>query len=289
MDAELVALESGQAQGSLGSFFDYNIRKLSFTVFSDFSPLSSPLFMGGKDNTMLPAVKSVSEPVSVRPHRIPRRLYEDEVRRLLSVCDPVERVVVEFAIRTGVRPSELRSVRREDVNLEERSLFVYCGKRSKDRVVPFDSELALMLRGYIREWGIIPGDYLFCVKHKTGPGMGAARVYVKGRDKFSRSHLYKMVSDLAERAGLQQRLPDVSGFKRAHYRMRPHILRHTALSLMVECGGDLESVKEIAGHSSIVQTEVYLELAIKKKKRIVDGAFKFINQYHQHLGLSLKN
>jgi len=218
-------------------------------------------------------------PSKLKHQALPRVLRKDEIVKLLSCCDSVELVIMEFYLRTGLRASEGLRVKVKDINFDEQSVFVLKGKRNKDRVVPFDHVLKGILQKYILEYGLGPEDCLFCVKKFRGSVIRHDRHYKRTGSHYSTTQLYYLVRELAVKAGIQDSEPIVSTnpCRQRAYRVHPHLLRHTALTMIQESCGDPFITKEIAGHSSIAMTEIYVHLAIGRKRAAVEEAFKVID------------
>jgi len=88
---------------------------------------------------------------------------------------------------------------------------------------------------------------------------------------------------LVEKAGIQEK-EHYSGLNHRLYhrnfnhRVHPHLLRHTALTLIQESCGDAFVTKEIAGHSSLAMTDIYVHLSQGRKREGVDLAFKNLSK-----------
>jgi integrase/recombinase XerD len=173
--------------------------------------------------------------------RLPDVLSRDEVQRLLLAPDPEDRVfwrdraLLEFAYASGVRVSELTSVRVRDVDLEEGFATVY-GKGSKERLVPLGGPAVDAVRVYLRE--VRP-------RLDRGVGLGSGALFLNARGgSLSRMGVWKILRKHVARAGITRRV-------------KPHTLRHTFATHLLEGGADLASVQEMLGHADISTTQIY--------------------------------
>ena len=110
------------------------------------------------------------------------------------------------------------------------------GKGGKDRDVPLSPTLLETLREHWR-WRK-PQIYLFPSKH----------VYRKKGDHITSKTVWHACRDAAKRAGIQKPV-------------RPHTLRHSFATHLVESGADIQTVKLLLGHEDIRHTEIYLHLS----------------------------
>ena len=168
----------------------------------------------------------------VRPERrLPEALSEVEARAVLQAASSTrkgerDRLMVELMLRCGLRSSELLSLRKGDFEEEGGILYLrVTGKGDKERRIPIvHKQLIGALKRYTR--GMLPGDLLF---------------------PMSPRNLRKLVARIGEKTGLEKRL-------------HPHLLRHTAATLYLRRGANIESVRRTLGHESLATTQKYLAL-----------------------------
>ncbi len=139
-----------------------------------------------------------------------------------------DRLMIEIFYQTGIRLSELISLKEKDVT--ENSLKVI-GKRSKERIVPITNELYTLVVEYCRKKIAldIQTDVLFVLKN--GKKMYPKFVYRKINTYLS------FLTSLDKRS--------------------PHVLRHTFATHMLNNGAGLEVLKDILGHANLTATQVY--------------------------------
>ena len=150
-----------------------------------------------------------------------------------------DRLIVMLFYETGIRLSELIGLQDSAVNTVKCELKVH-GKRDKDRIVPFGSELAGALDHY-RE-----------LRNAVGPECGNLLVTGRGKPLYP-SLVYHVVHDALATAGGTGKLS-------------PHVLRHTFASVMLNNGAQINSVKELLGHESLAATQVYTHVTLSELK-----------------------
>ncbi len=182
---------------------------------------------------------------------LPKFLQVEEVERLLrqpagddrrSVRD---RAMLELLYASGLRVSELVSLKRQNLNLDDG--FLICqGKGGKERIVPLGRSAAAAVE-----------RYLSCARDEFLKGT-SDYLFLTGRGKpFTRQGFWKRLKAYAEQAGLDRRIS-------------PHILRHSFATHMLERGADLRSVQLMLGHSQITTTQIYTHVSRRRLRRVYD-------------------
>lgn len=179
---------------------------------------------------------------------LPSYMRQNSMDELLSV--PVDnddfesvrnRLIILFLYSTGIRRSELISLRDVDVDTDACEITVL-GKRNKYRIVPFGAELKKEISNYrdLRNKMAVlnPGSFF---------------VRMNGEPLYP-SLVYNIV---------HTRLVSVG----AGAKTGPHVLRHTFASVMLNNGAELNSVKEILGHESLAATQVYTHITFSELKK----------------------
>lgn len=194
----------------------------------------------------------------LRPPRawkvLPRYLAVEEVDRLIEqpvVSTPRglrDRALIELLYATGMRVSELLSVRPADVNLEA-SYLTCSGKGSKQRIVPIGDEAADWVRRYLREarpalLGKRSSPRLFVNAKGGGPGL-------------TRVGFWKILKGYARQAGLTRELS-------------PHMLRHSFATHLLERGADLRAIQMMLGHADLSTTQIYTHVLEQRMRSIYD-------------------
>ncbi len=183
--------------------------------------------------------------------KAPEVLTVDEVNLLLeqpSKSTPKEirdKAMLELLYATGMRVSELVSLKIEDVNLSMG--FIHCRDLNKERVIPIENAAKVALENFIknsRESMCESSDYLF--------------TNLKGMP-MTRQGFWKLIKSYARRAGINK---DIT----------PHMIRHSFASHLVTNGADLKAVQEMLGHSDISTTQIYLKSRQNRIKEEYDKA-----------------
>lgn len=182
--------------------------------------------------------------------KIPETLTVAEINLLLeqpSKSTPKEirdKAMLELLYATGMRVSELISLKVNDVNLT--MSYILC-RDNKERVIPIENAARSALENYIKSvrGGMCEGsDYLF--------------TNLKGQ-QMTRQGFWKLIKSYAKRAGINK---DIT----------PHMIRHSFASHLVTNGADLKAVQEMLGHSDISTTQIYLRSRQSKIKEEYDKA-----------------
>lgn len=175
------------------------------------------------------------------PARLPRALSREEMEKLRRVPAGPSfeaarlRTMLELLYATGMRVSELVSLKPEALNLEDGWVRVF-GKGSKERLVPIHDGAAAILKQYL-----VLRRQKF--KDRGGPELFLGRT---GK-RLSRVQFWRDLRGLGRRAGLKEPL-------------HPHMIRHTFATHMLQGGADLRAVQELLGHASLATTQIYTHL-----------------------------
>lgn len=182
--------------------------------------------------------------------KIPETLSINEIESLLSQPDNKDargirdRAVLEVLYATGMRVSEVVNLKMDSINQDVG--FVRCiGKGSKERIIPLGKKAISCVHKYLEVRGSRflkkkQSDYLFLSR------LGK---------KISRQSFWKLVKKYADKAQIKKPL-------------KPHILRHTFATHLLERGADLRSVQEMLGHSNISTTQIYTHVNKDRLKTI---------------------
>ena len=173
--------------------------------------------------------------------KIPEVLSMEEVVRLLDQANgdsPKEirdKAMLELLYATGIRVTELITLKVSDVNLPMN--FIMCRDAHKERMIPFGGQARSALTRYI-------GDVRdSMIEDKTSDVLFAN---CSGKP-MSRQGFWKLIKFYAKKAGITA---DIT----------PHTLRHSFAAHLVENGADLRSVQEMLGHSDISTTQIYANM-----------------------------
>jgi integrase/recombinase XerC len=158
-----------------------------------------------------------------------------------------DKLIVDMFYTTGMRRAELIHLMVYNVDLVSNVIKVL-GKRNKERIIPILPIVVDQFRSYLDERdsveNITDADYFFISK--------------KGL-KLSESFVYRLIN---------------SYFSRVSEKVKksPHVLRHTFATHLLNNGADLNSVKELLGHSSLASTQVYTHNSLAELKKVYGDA-----------------
>ena len=164
-----------------------------------------------------------------------------------------DKLIINIFYSTGIRLSELIGIQISKIDFANYQLKVL-GKRNKERIIPMSQQLISSIKDYIKlrdSFQIVENeDVLFITK--KGKQIYPSLVY--GKINYYISTVTKKV-------------------KRS-----PHVIRHTFATHLMDAGADLNSIKELLGHSSLVATQVYVHSSLVKLKSIVNQAHPRANK-----------
>ena len=191
--------------------------------------------------------------------KMPHTLSVKEINCLLEQPDgesPKElrdKAMLELLYATGIRVTELVSLRLEDVNMKLD--YICCKDADKERIVPFEKMTHLALENYLQN------GY---------PKMSNKKEYLftncRG-EKLSRQGVWKIIKQYAAKAGIDKEIA-------------PHTIRHSFASHLVDNGADLKAVQEMLGHSALSTTQIYIKKDAIRLKEVY-------NQTHPRANIKL--
>ncbi|WP_144896927.1 tyrosine-type recombinase/integrase [Lutibacter sp. Hel_I_33_5] len=158
--------------------------------------------------------------------------------------------IVALFYSTGIRRIELINIKERDINFSDNTIKVL-GKRNKERFVPLLKSVEETLKVYIK---------------------GKKEIFPESSDLFITEKGNKIYETLVYRV-INSYFSKVS----SKVKKSPHILRHSFATHLLNEGADLNSVKELLGHSSLASTQVYTHNSLDKIKKVY-------NQSHPRSG-----
>ena len=173
---------------------------------------------------------------------LPEMMHLTEVERLLnapSISTPIglrDRAMLELLYSSGLRVSELCALLIQSVDLNEGYVRVF-GKGSKERIVPIGGPAQQAIQLYLSS-----ARFAF-VKSKTGSALFLSQ---RGQ-ALSRKMIWVIVKSYAKKVGIEKVV-------------KPHLLRHTFATHLLEGGADLRVIQEMLGHTDIATTQIYTAL-----------------------------
>lgn len=182
-------------------------------------------------------------------------LEPDELRRMLDVPgkDPTivgarDNAILELLFSTGLRVSELASLKIDQVNLK-RDEFTVKGKGSKHRVVFLSDPAKRALKAYLDRRRDV-SEHVFVRHDRAKKNKGEI-------GSLTPRSVQRIVDRCARMAGITKEVT-------------PHTLRHTFATDLLRNGADIRSVQSLLGHESITTTQVYTHITDKELKRVYE-------------------
>lgn len=191
-----------------------------------------------------------------KPKRLPKSLSKEQVRRLLDASlqelhlsehdRSTNHLIVSLLTATGIRISELCSLKLRDVDLDAGILKVF-GKGARERVVVIANfNLRNTLSAHIQK--------------SPEPKNSTAHIFTNRRGSaLTSSAMRTRLHSIARQAGIG-------------YRITPHMLRHTAATLLLEAGVDMRVVQRLLGHANIATTQIYTHVSDVALRKALEKA-----------------
>jgi integrase/recombinase XerD len=181
---------------------------------------------------------------------LPMFLTVEEVERLIEQPDAStviglrDKAMVEVMYSAGLRVSELCKLRLNDIYYDKG--YVRCiGKGDKERLVPIGRRAVEVVRRYLKE------SRPKLARENSPPLLFIIR---KGGE-CSRHGFWKTISDCGRLAGIRKKL-------------KPHMLRHSFATHLLDRGADLRAVQMMLGHADIATTQIYTHVVEERLKQV---------------------
>ncbi len=159
------------------------------------------------------------------------------------------KAIIELFFSTGLRISELASLKKDSVNLQKDE-FTIRGKGSKLRIVFLSNQARSALQTYL-EKRHDTNPHLFISHDRATKG----REETKDQESLTPRSIQRMIQKMAKLAGITKKVT-------------PHVLRHSFATDLLTNGADIRSVQTMLGHSSITTTQIYTHITDKQLKDI---------------------
>jgi len=185
--------------------------------------------------------------------RLPSYIEQKEIKVLLENVEfpetwngKTDRLIIHLFYNTGMRLSELVNLKENHIDRFNNTVKVL-GKGNKERIIPVSVKLINELQTYRKDKNeVTEADRVYFFVNKTGKKLYHKYVYL----------------------AVNKYLKEVT----TSNKKSPHVLRHTFATHLMNNGADLNSVKELLGHSSLAATQVYTHNTIEKLKDIYKKA-----------------
>ena len=152
-----------------------------------------------------------------------------------------DRLIIELFYSTGIRRIELVDLKISDIDFSNNQIKVL-GKRNKERIIPLINSSKELILNYLKSRNAVnsENDYLFITK--------------KGKLIYEKL-VYRIINKYFNNISTK-------------VKKSPHIIRHSFATHLLNNGADLNSVKELLGHSSLAATQVYTNRSIEEIKKV---------------------
>ncbi|MGM5481752.1 MAG: site-specific tyrosine recombinase/integron integrase [Nanobdellota archaeon] len=161
------------------------------------------------------------------PQRLPTVLSKDELNRVFDELSSKSRLLIRLIYASGLRVSEVVSLKVSDLELDQGYGWVREGKGGKDRMFIIPRHLCIELEEYIHT--LTMTEILFPGRHGSS---------------MTTRNVQKIIAGAAKRAGITKSVT-------------PHKLRHSFATHLLEAGNDVRVIQELLGHSNLQTTQIY--------------------------------
>lgn len=152
--------------------------------------------------------------------------------------------VIELLFATGMRISELCSLKQSNLDLENKTVLIF-GKGAKERMLQIGNSDVIAA---LTEYKIYFSDELSETEW----------LFVNGlQNRLSEQSVRHMINHYADIAGIEMHIT-------------PHMFRHSFATLLLEADVDIRYIQKMLGHSSITTTEIYTSVSMNKQKEILE-------------------
>lgn len=177
---------------------------------------------------------------------LPTFLYENEIDALFESLDQSskmylrDKAILELLYATGIRASELISLKIERIDFNYMIIKVY-GKGNKERIVPFNESTKLSLKEYISHF----------------------KKFIDKNDSLWLNYRYEPLTV----RGLRHVLDMMVKRSAQNFDLHPHKLRHSFATHLLNNGADIRAVQELLGHESLQTTQKYTHISKEQLRK----------------------
>jgi len=170
-------------------------------------------------------------PIYKKESKIPEILNKKEISEIINnITNLKHKLIVQLIYSAGLRVSELISLKPKDIDIERKIIYIRQGKGAKDRISLFPESIKGDFLKYLLQFN--PQYYLF-------------------ESNRSKKYSTKSIEKILEKASIK-----VIGRK-----IRPHILRHSFATHLLEQGIDIRKIQRLLGHKNLRTTQIYTHVA----------------------------
>jgi integrase/recombinase XerC len=197
-------------------------------------------------------VKSV-----VAPKKMPEILSDKEVLKLLSQPSGDDfkscrdKAILELMYATGVRVSEVCSIRIMDIDYYTNSVIVM-GKGSKERYLPFYEKAKSAILDYIE--------------------FGRPELLKRNKREIPDELFLNFKGGALTPRGVRMIMDEITTKASLNMKIHPHMIRHSFATSLLNNGADLRTVQELLGHVNLSTTQIYTHVSMEKLKEAYNNA-----------------
>lgn len=170
-------------------------------------------------------------PIYKKETKIPEILNKKEITQIINnINNQKHKLIIQLIYSAGLRVSELINLKPKDIDTERKIIYIRQGKGAKDRISLFPNSIKYDLLKYLLQFN--PQNYLF-------------------ESNRNKKYSTKTIEKILEKASIK-------ALKR---KVRPHILRHSFATHLLEQGIDLRKIQKLLGHKNLSTTQIYTHVA----------------------------
>jgi site-specific recombinase XerD len=178
-------------------------------------------------------------PLAKSKQKLPIVLNRSEVQKLFEVTTNIKhKIILALLYYAGLRLSEVRNLRWQDIDLERELIHIKQAKGEKERVIFLHNKVKeLLLESGIRKSGYV------LISERGG--------------EYNERTIQQIVKNGAKKAGIEKKVT-------------PHTLRHSFATHLLEAGADIRYIQRLLGHKSLRTTQIYTHIANKDIKKLAN-------------------
>ncbi len=180
-----------------------------------------------------------SIPLAKNKGKLPVVLNKEEINNMFeATLNLKHRLVLMFLYYTGMRLSEIISLKWEDIDFQRNTIHLKIAKGEKERVIFLHEKLKI----FIEYFGLKKEGFVFI-----------SNLY----KKYDKRTIQMIVANSAKKADIQKRIT-------------PHTLRHSFATHLLEGGADLRQIQSLLGHKNLQTTQIYTHISNKNINKLAD-------------------
>jgi|GEM_PF-457674 site-specific recombinase XerD len=205
------------------------------------------------------------EPLDYDPKPIPKTLTTTEINEITKEMSFYHQVMYCTLYHCGLRKKEVTHLKKSDVHLNGRYIFLTNTKGNRPRIIPLSKKAFAYLFIHFQ---------ILKMGYTQKPNYYYGRLFsLRGQGKLDDTLVFpscktgKINNDI--RFAIQKAIKALKTNKKIH----PHMFRHSFASHLIDSAADLKTVQELLGHADIKTTQIYTHPALKTKQNAISRAF----------------